>query len=112
MNADRIRVALVSDQQVLLDALSVRLDMSYSLKVVGISSSLQRGAESIVGAEADVAIFDVDLPDAGAFDITAAVRKRRQATKILFLASSVSEADLTQALRLKDNGFLLKSEPI
>jgi len=28
MNAERIRVALVSDQQVLLDALSVRLDMS------------------------------------------------------------------------------------
>ena len=66
MNARRIRVALVSDHQVLLDALSVRLDMSFRLKVAGMTSKIPQGAESIVQAEADVAILDVDLPDAAA----------------------------------------------
>lgn len=107
-----IRLALVDDHKLFLDALTGLINACDDMQVVCTAGDGDEGLEKIIALKPDIAILDVDLPGRGAFDVAAEIRSRLRATRIIFLTGFVSDVLVDQALRLRASGYLLKSEPI
>ena len=107
-----IRVVLVDDQKVMLDAMQALLAVHPELSVVGTATTANAGAAMVAELRPDVAVFDVDFPGVDSFDVVPRVRKKSPTTKILFVTAHLSEVVLNQALRLEASGYILKNEPI
>lgn len=110
-NSDPIRVVLVDDHLVVLESLAARIDSDPTLDVVGTASTGEDGLKLILEFKPDVAVFDVDLPGRGSFDIAAELANRQKETKVVFLTGFLSDVFIEQALRLNAHGYLMKSEP-
>ena len=106
-----IRVVLIDDQKVMLDAMQALLAVHPELSVVGTATTANAGAAMVAELRPDVAVFDVDFPGVDSFDVVPRVRRQTPSTKILFLTAHLSDVILNQALRLEASGYLLKDEP-
>lgn len=107
-----IRVVLVDDHQIVLEALRDRLNTQPGLEVVGTATNSDDGLLAILESKPDVALVDVELPGRGIFDMVTDLRNRQRQTKILFLSGFVSDVFIDHALRAKASGYLVKGEPI
>src|SRR5690349_16955049 len=112
MDMSNVLVTIVDRQRVFLDALCFRLSSESDLKVVGDFEDADRAWEAMQESQPDVLIVDGEIPLGKAFDLIVDVRQRLPGTKILLLFSAVSDALLDQALRLKIEGLLSRSESL
>jgi DNA-binding NarL/FixJ family response regulator len=112
MNESLLKVAIIDQQRVFIDALVYRLDNESGLRVVATPAADDPGIDELVASRPDVIILDADLPQGRAIDVAAAIRRMMEKTRILFLTQSASGAMIDQALRLKVDGILLRDEPL
>ncbi len=112
MPTNPIRVVLVDDHQIMLEAMQALLAVSPELQVVGTATTANAGAQLVAELRPDVAVFDVDFPGVDSFDVVPRVRQQTPSTKILFLTAHLSDVFLNQALRLEASGYILKDEPV
>jgi DNA-binding NarL/FixJ family response regulator len=112
MDMPRIRVAIVDRQRVFIDALCFRLTSEPDLQVVCEVEDPESGWGNLQEARPDVLILDGEIPLGRAFDLAADVRRRLPATKILVLFNAPSDSLLDQALRLRMEGLLSRSESL
>lgn len=112
MQSNPIRVVLIDDHKMLLEAMQASLSNHPQLQVVGTATTANAGASLIAEQRPDVAIFELSFPGADSFDVVPRVREQSPTTKILFVTAHLSEVALNQALRLDANGYILKDEPI
>jgi two-component system, NarL family, invasion response regulator UvrY len=85
--------------------------------ILGDTPGVARIAEAQSGAEAlallreqcwDLCVLDVSLPERGGLEILRHIRKRRYATKVLFLSSYADRQYAALALRLGASGYLFR----
>lgn len=112
MNITPIRIALVDDHQIMLDALAARLNADPQMQVVCKATNSDDGLRTVLETKPDVAIFDVELPGRGVFDIAAEIRTRQKSTRVLFLSGYLADVFIEHALKTKAHGYLMKGEPI
>lgn len=112
MDTPRLRVAIVDRQRVFLDALCFRLTSEPDLEVVCDLDDSERGWTALQETHPDVLILDSEFPLGRAFDLAADVRRRMPDTKILLLFTSLSDSLLDQALRLRIDAMLSRSESL
>jgi DNA-binding NarL/FixJ family response regulator len=108
MEAARIRVLLVDDHQMLLDALRLCIPTHPALEVVGVATNSDDLLSAVKATSPDVVVLDVNLPGRGAFDAVADLRSEFPQVKVLFLSGFLTDVFIAQALRLRANGYLLK----
>jgi len=111
MGTNPIRVVMVDDYQILLDALSLQLNADSGIELVATATNGDDGLRIILDMKPDIAILDVDLPGRGSFDVANELVTRQKQTKLLFLTGYLSDVFIEHALRLRAHGFLLKGEP-
>lgn len=107
-----IRVALLDDHLLLLDAVAERINSHPQMEVVVKATNADEGLRGILETRPDVAVLDVELPGRGVFEMAGEVRARQKNTKILFLTGYCSDVFIEHALRAKAHGYLIKGEPI
>ena len=107
-----IRVALLDDHLLLLDAVAERINAHLQMQVVLKATNADEGLRGILETRPDVAVLDVELPGRGIFEMAAEVRARQKSTKILFLTGYCSDIFIEHALKAKTHGYLIKGEPI
>jgi len=112
MKQSPIRVALVDDHLILLEALAARIGAQPDMTVVATATNADEGLRAILETQPDVAVMDVELPERGSFEIAAEIRSRGNQTRLLFLTGFLSDVFIEQALRLKAHGYLMKGEPV
>ena len=112
MNVSPIRVALIDDHRLVLDALAYQIRTAGGMDVVCTSTTAEDGLRQMLDTRPDVVLLDVDLPGRGAFDLASEVRSLIKSAKLLFLTGYSSDVLIDQALRLKASGYLMKFEPI
>jgi DNA-binding NarL/FixJ family response regulator len=105
-----IRLVLVDDHQMLLEALTLRLGSDPELEIVGTASNGDDGLRLVRELRPDLVTLDVDLPGRGSFDVAAEISARQKETRIIFLTSYLSDVFISQALRVRTHGYLLKGE--
>jgi DNA-binding NarL/FixJ family response regulator len=112
MMSTPIRIALVDDHQIVLESLAARLNADPQMQVVCTAKTSDDGLAAVLEAKPDVAIFDVELPGRGVFDIAAEIRSRQRSTRILFLTGYLTDVFIEHALKAKAYGYMMKGESI
>jgi DNA-binding NarL/FixJ family response regulator len=111
MSGPLIKVAIIDRQRVFVDALVYRLANETGIEIALADDTLE-SIPPLVEGRLDVVIIGVELPQGRAFDIAADIRRQLPGARIVFLAQSVSDAQIEQALRVKADGILSRDEPL
>lgn len=111
-----IRVVVVDDHPVVLAGLTALIDADSTMTVVGSAATAQAArslTESLAaGAEPDVCVLDLQLPDGDGISLGAALKRRWPATRVLVLTMTSDPGAVIRSLGAGLDGYLLKdSDP-
>ena len=109
-----IRVILVDDHLLILDALTRALQSEPDIAVIGTAASLHEleALGHAPGHQPDVVIMDLGLPDGSGIDGCRLVRARWPGTRIIILSGSDDAADVLAAVEAGADGYLLKANRV
>lgn len=107
-----LRVALIIEQDVLLNALKAEFASLPGFEVVGTTTNPATSHALLQRMLPNLVLLDADFPGGVAFDIATYVHDELGSGRCVFLAGSISDICIDQALRLKAVGFLSKDDPI
>ena len=108
MSADRIRVYLLDDHEVVREGLKMMLEASGQIEVVGESASAQDATARIPALRPDVAVLDARLPDGSGIEVCRAVRSVDPGIHALILTSYDDDEALFAAIMAGAAGYVLK----
>jgi DNA-binding NarL/FixJ family response regulator len=106
--ADRIRVLLVDDHQVVRRGLRTFLEVQDDIEVVGEAAD---GAEGVARAEElrpDVILLDVKMPGTDGIEALRLMRERGVAARVLVVTSFTEQRTVVPALRAGAAGYVYK----
>jgi DNA-binding NarL/FixJ family response regulator len=102
------RLMLVDDHPVVRQGLSSFLATQHDLEVVAEAGSLAEARELSLGAELDLVLLDLQLPDGNGLELLAELSDLARPPRVVVLTSFLSEDYLREALRRGASGYLLK----
>ncbi len=104
-----IRVAIIEDHQILVDAIELmfRLDGEFSL--VGSAPTMSAGYEMIHRVAPDVLLLDINLPDGNGYDLIPKIFESSPKTHVIILTSYTDEETIIRAIDVGVSGFLPKN---
>lgn len=104
---DPIRVVIVDDHPMVVDGLTLALDLP-GIVVVGSAASLAGASAVIDEARPDVVVLDVHLPDGSGIQAAATIRAQHPSTGLLVLTMSAADHHVAAAMAAGVQGYLLK----
>jgi DNA-binding NarL/FixJ family response regulator len=111
-NQAPIRIAIVDDHQMLIEALSLVIDREPDLQMIG-SVNRCAGAVDLVRTTCpDVLLLDVALPDGDGLTLVPTLQGVCPEMQILILTSLADESTLLRAVDLGVAGFVGKHRPV
>ena len=106
-----IRLLLVDDHILFLEALSGLFQKHLGFEVAGQAHSVQGAIAACRQHKPDVVLMDFLLPDGTGLDAAAAILAELPNTKIVFLTAHEDDDRLFAAIRYGAQGYLLKTTP-
>jgi DNA-binding NarL/FixJ family response regulator len=110
--AEPIRVAVVDDQELFRNGLTMLLGVEDGIEVVGEASDGVAAAEMAASAVPDVILMDVRMPKRSGIEACVAIKEVAPTAKIIMLTVSDEETDLYDAVKNGASGYLLKDSSI
>jgi DNA-binding NarL/FixJ family response regulator len=107
-DAERIRVFLLDDHEVVRRGVRELLDAEDDITVVGEADTAERALARIPATRPDVAILDVRLPDGDGIAVCREIRSAHGETACLMLTSFSDDDAIVQAVIAGASGYLLK----
>jgi DNA-binding NarL/FixJ family response regulator len=101
-----IRVVIVDDQQMFLDALRNLLTLEHDIDVV--ATMREPRALADISSDADVVLMDLVLPTADGLELTRQVRATRPAQQVIVISGRSDDGAEREALDAGAAAFLLK----
>jgi len=106
--ADRIRVVLVDDQQMVRAGFRMLLESQPDLEVVGEAGDGQEALDLLAGVDCDVVLMDVRMPRLDGVEATRLLTARPGSPQVLVLTTFDLDEYAFAAIRAGASGFLLK----
>ncbi|MDX2146165.1 MAG: response regulator transcription factor [Planctomycetota bacterium] len=106
-----IRVVLADDHAIVRKSLSDWLSRTQDIVVVGEVGDAESAIDSVLAHEADVVVFDIDMPGKLCFDAAKTILSRKPNIKILFLSAFSNDRYIEQALAAQASGYVTKGHP-
>ena len=106
--ADRIKVYLLDDHDVVREGLRFLLERTEDIEVVGDSGTAAEATTRIPALRPDVAVLDARLPDGSGIEVCRAVRAVDPSIKALILTSYDDDEALFAAIMAGAAGYVLK----
>lgn len=110
MAAGTLRVLIVDDHDLFVDALRALLETEQGIDVVATAPNGLEAVERVVELEPEVVLMDVSMPVLDGFEATRAIRKRAPSTRVLFVTGSNAEEDLERAREVGATGYISKDK--
>lgn len=107
-----IRLVVVDDHGIVREGISGMLARERDLQVVGIASNGDEAISKTLETRPDVVLMDIDMPGVSCFDAIQIIRSRISDTKFILVTAFENDEYVEQALRVKANGFVIKSQRI
>ena len=107
--ADRIRIVIVDDHDLVREGLRSLLSQYEDFDVVGEAAAVDAAVRVIEEAEPDIVLLDLRLGDADGGEVARRVRALGRSVTILVLSVHDTSAHLRSALAAGADGYLLKS---
>ena len=102
------RVFLVDDHEIVRRGIADLLGEESDLQVVGDAASVAEALAKVPGAQADVAVLDIRLPDGNGIELCRELRSRLPGLQCLMLTSFADDEALFDAIMAGASGFVLK----
>jgi len=107
-----IKVAIIEDHQILVDALELMLQRNPEFTFVGAAPTVAEGFELIRHTHPDVMLLDIHLPDGNGYDLVPKVFETSPKTHVVVLTSYTDEETIMRAVDIGVSGFLPKSSSL
>ncbi|HEX6349135.1 MAG TPA: response regulator transcription factor [Candidatus Dormibacteraeota bacterium] len=108
MSADRLRVMLVDDHEVVRDGVKALIQAQDDLLVVAEAGSVKDALLQADRTKPDVIVMDVRLADGSGIEATREIRAARQQTRVLMLTSFADDEALFASIMAGADGYVLK----
>jgi len=108
MSAERIRVLLVDDDDLMRAGLEALLSTDQRIEVVGEAADGRAGAEQTLALRPDVVLMDIRMPGVDGISATRDVLAASPDVKVLILTTFEQDDYIFDALDAGASGFLLK----
>jgi DNA-binding NarL/FixJ family response regulator len=109
-NGDGLSVIVVEDHQLFREGVS-NLLRQHGITVTAEAADAGEAVALAAETKPEVALMDLNLPDATGIEATRRLRIVSPLTRVLILTVSASENDITDALQAGACGYLLKDAP-
>ncbi len=106
------RVALVDDHRSFTDALTVVLNMTGDLQVVGTATTAHEAVALVHRSYPDVILMDYHLPDQNGAEATARIKQISPTTKVVMLTASQEDEVLLTSIEAGASGYLNKEQAV
>ncbi|MGD2040783.1 MAG: response regulator transcription factor [Anaerolineae bacterium] len=106
--ADKIRILLVDDQQLMREGLRILLELEPDLEIVGEAGDGQSALDAYAQLEPDVVLMDVRMPGMDGVEATWRLRERWPDARIMILTTFDDDEYVFEGLRAGALGYLLK----
>ena len=103
-----IRVLLVDDEPMFLEAVRALLDLDERIDVVGTSDNGESALELADERRPDVALVDLAMPGMNGYEVTKRLLKNLPSMRVLAVSGLSSEHDEDRAREAGATAFLLK----
>ena len=110
--ADRIRIMLVEDHQVVRQGLVALLSSMDDLEVVGSVGNGLEAVETFRTLRPDVTLMDLQLPKLGGVDTIRRIREEFPQARFIVLTTFDGDEDIYRALQAGARAYLLKGMPL
>ncbi|HJS19823.1 MAG TPA: response regulator transcription factor [Anaerolineales bacterium] len=107
-----IKVAIIEDHHVLVDAFAHILESEEDLQFVGAEGTIEAGQYLIGSTHPDVLLLDISLPDGDGIDALPEITSKSPETQVIVLTSFSDERNLVRALESGAVGFVAKSSSL
>jgi two-component system, NarL family, nitrate/nitrite response regulator NarL len=107
-----IKVAIIDDHKVLVEALAVLIASHEDMEYAGGAYTVQSGMELLAENRPDVLLLDVDLPDGNGLDMIPEIIKNYPNLRIVVLTCLTDEYTLMKAIDMGVSGFLPKGSSL
>lgn len=104
-----IRVAIVDDHMVLVDALRMIVQSQRDMQVTGTACSCAECLELLHKNTPQVLLLDIMLPDGDGIHLVPTIKNISPETNVLILSSASDEATLMRAMQAGVSGFVSKN---
>ena len=103
-----VRVLLVDDEPMFLEALRALLDRDDRVEIVGAAADAEQALDLARALRPDVAVVDLRLRGTSGFDLTRSLLADEPALRVLAVSGLSHESDVHMALEAGATAFLLK----
>ena len=110
--ADRIRIMLVEDHQVVRQGLVALLSTMEDIEVVGSVGDGLEAVERFRSARPDVTLIDLQLPKLGGVETIRRIRAEFAHARFIVLTTFDGDEDIYRALQAGARAYLLKGMPL
>jgi DNA-binding NarL/FixJ family response regulator len=107
-----IRIVIVDDHQMLIEALSLVIDKEPDLQMVGSTNTCAGAADLVARERPGVVLLDVSLPDGDGLSLVPALQTACPEAQVLVLTSLADESTLLRAIEAGVGGFVGKHRPV
>lgn len=105
--SNRIRVALIDDNDLTRSALRLAMPLDLA-EVVAEASSGRNGLEMCLREKPDIVFLDIVMPGLGGLDVLPAIKDALPNTEVLMVTASNDRGTIEQAVRYGATGFIIK----
>lgn len=109
-SARPLSILIVDDHGVVREGLSSLLSKEPDFRILGVAENADDAVTKAVQMHPDIVLMDIDMPGLSCFDAIQIIRSRVAATRFILLTGYEHDEHLAQALRVRVNGFVTKSE--
>jgi DNA-binding NarL/FixJ family response regulator len=110
--ADKIRIMLVEDHQVVRQGLEALLSTTDDMEVVGSVGDGLEAIEAFRTVQPDVTLIDLQLPKLGGADTIRRIRADFSQARFIVLTTFDGDEDIYRALQAGARAYLLKGMPL
>jgi DNA-binding NarL/FixJ family response regulator len=108
MTSDALRVVAVDDHPVYLRGLVACLEDAAGVEIAGLATSGAEAVELVTGADPDVVLLDLNLPDMSGVEVVRRLRSAGLRSPVLMLTMYDDDRALRAALEAGAGGYLVK----
>lgn len=107
-----IRIAIVDDHQMLVEALALVIEHEPGLQLIGAVNRCEAARRLVEETCPDILLLDVSLPDGDGLDLVPELKAACPDMRILVLTSLADEHTLLHAVEVGVGGFIGKHRPV
>ncbi len=104
-----IRVLIAEDHDLVLDAITERLNRHGNIEVVGTARNGRELVDAYDELMPDVVVTDIGLPVMDGVEATTAIRAKHPTAKVLFLSGRDDQETIAKAISAGASGFVVKT---